>query len=118
MKLYVVPDPNETFGEKLKRKATNAGRSVKDWYERNKFEIMIFGPLVIGTGTTIMKLVGKRINLRKEGELKTLFCYDRSLGHYWELNRPLKNYEWLDVEARRKAGENMGDILRSMRVLK
>ena len=118
MAVYIVKDPNENPWQRAKRTATNAMRRAKDIYDRNRMEVLIFGPLVIGTGTTIMKMVGKKMNIRREEKLKTLFCYDRSLGMYWKLRRPLDNSEWLSVESRRKAGENLGDIFKSMHVLK
>ena len=63
-------------------------------------------------------MVSKRINLRKQEELKDLYCYDRSLGHYWRLRRELSNKEWLEIDQRKKNGERLSDILAEMTVLK
>ena len=63
-------------------------------------------------------MVSKRINLRKQEELKDLYCYDRSLGHYWRLRRELTNAEWLEIDRRKKNGERLADILEELKVLK
>ena len=50
--------------------------------------------------------------------MKDLYCYDRSLGHYWRLRRELSNKEWLEIDQRKKNGERLADILDEMKVLK
>ena len=100
--------------EKIQRKI----RSGKDWISRNKELVIGITPVAIGGITTVAKVVGKRVNLRKQEELKDLYCYDRSLGHYWRLKRELSNKEWLDVDRRKKNGERLSDILSEMKVLK
>lgn len=102
------------FKEKLKQKC----ESGKKWWCRNKDWAITIIPVAIGGLTTITKVVGKRINLHKEETLKEMYCYDRSLGHYWRLKRDLSNKEWLDVDRRKKNGERLADILAEMKVLK
>ena len=63
-------------------------------------------------------MVGKRVNLRKEEKLKDLYCYDRSLGHYWALRRELTNKEWVEINKRKQNGERLADILSELKVLK
>lgn len=102
------------FKNKLKQKANN----VKWWIYDNKEMIMVLGPSVIAGVVTVAKTVGKRVNLKKEEDLKDLYCYDRSLGHYWQLRRELTNKEWLEIDARKKNGERLADILEELKVLK
>ena len=102
------------FKENLKQKAND----VKWWLKDNKEMVMVFGPAVIAGVSTVVKTVGKHINLRKEENLKDLYCYDRSLGHYWQLRRELTNKEWLEIDARKKNGERLADILEELKVLK
>lgn len=118
MRVRCVPDENASFGEKLSYKLWKAKESAKEWYKQHKLEVLIFGPIVIGTAGSIFKIIGKRINLAKENELKDLYVYDRSLGHYWKLRRELGNDEWLSINARMKDGEKLGDILEQLKVLK
>lgn len=118
MKIYVVPDPNETKFERFKREVRAKREEAKDWLNRNKELAIVLTPVIIGGATTIIKVVGKRVNLRKEESLKNLYCYDRSLGHYWRLRRELSNKEWLEIDMRKKGGERLSDILAELKVLK
>ena len=102
------------FKEKVNTKIQNG----KEWFVRNKEAVITLTPIVIGGITTITKVVGKHVNLHKEEALKDLYCYDRSLGHYWRLRRELTNQEWLEIDRRKKNGERLSDILSDMRVLK
>lgn len=55
--------------------------------------------------------------LRKEQELKDRYLYDRSIGKYWKMRKTPSVGEQLEIERRKRAGESMGDILSSMRLL-
>ena len=90
----------------------------KEWFYRNKDTVITLAPVCVAGLATIAKVVGKQRNLRKEESLKELYCYDRSLGHYWRLKRDLSNMEWLEIDRRKKSGERLSDILAEMRVLK
>ena len=92
------------FKEKIYAKIQNG----KDLVIRNKEAILILTPIAIKGLMTITK----------EEELKDLYCYDRSLGHYWRLRRELSNKEWLEIDQRKKNGERLADILDEMKVLK
>ena len=99
---------------KIKEKLNNG----KDWVIDNKETVMVLAPIVIGFATPIVKAVSKNITLKKAKDVKELYCYDRSLGHYWSLKRELTNNEWIAIDRRRKCGERLADILDSMKVLK
>lgn len=118
MKFYVVPDENETKFERFKREANARLREMGDWINRNKEVIIVLAPVVIGGVATVVKVVGKQINLHKQEAVKNLYCYDRSLGHYWALRRELTNTEWLAIDKRKKNGERLSDILAELKVLK
>ena len=85
----------ETKKREFKDELNSKIRRGKEWFVRNREAIIYLTPIVIGGAATIAKVVGKRVNLRKQEELKDLYCYDRSLGHYWRLRRELTNKEWL-----------------------
>ena len=102
------------FKENLKQKANN----VRWWIYNNKEMIMVLGPGAIAGVATIVKTIGRHVNLRKEENLKDMYCYDRSLGHYWQLRRELTNKEWLEIDTRKKNGERLADILEELKVLK
>lgn len=102
----------------LKWKAKFKFQDGKEWVIRNKETIITLTPIVVGGVATIVKVVGKNINLRKEESVKNLYCYDRSLGHYWALRRELSNKEWIEIDKRKRNGERLSDILAELRVLK
>lgn len=102
----------------LKEKIHSKVQDGKEWFSRNKEAVIALTPIVIGGVTTVTKVVGKRVNLHKQEEVKNLYCYDRSLGHYWRLKRELSNKEWLEIDKRKKNGERLSDILSELKVLK
>ena len=120
MKLYVVngSDGTERKINDFKWRAQQQLRQAGEWFVRNKEAVIILTPVLIGGLTTIVRVVGKRINLHKEEAVKNLYCYDRSLGHYWALRRELSNKEWLEIDQRKKNGERLSDILAELKVLK
>lgn len=74
-------------------------------------------PVVVGTIMQIARMVSQQDRLKKAKDLKELYCYDRSLGHYWKLRRELTNDEWLAIDARKRSGERLADILKELNVL-
>ena len=116
MKDFEKGSKRREFKENVKRKFSNAVNFVSD----HKEEIMILTPIIIAgiTGVTkVSKGMIRNHNLNKEQDLKELYCYDRSLGHYWKLRKPLSNNDWIAINDRKKNGETLADILSSMNVL-
>lgn len=74
-------------------------------------------PVVVGTIMQIARMVSQQDRLKKAKDLKELYCYDRSIGHYWKLRRELTNDEWLAIDARKRSGERLADILKELNVL-
>lgn len=103
-------------------KAKHKARQAIEWMKENKeitTGILIpTGIVVIKTISGIAKSVDRKIDLKKEQDLKDLYIYDRSLGYYHELNRKLKPSEALEIDQRRSNGESMAQILASMKLLK
>ncbi len=91
---------------------------VGNWVCRNKDLILVLGPAAFGAVTVGVKAANKHKSQKKEEELKDLYCYDRSLGHYWRLRRELTNSEWLEIDKRKNNGERLADILDELKVLK
>lgn len=108
----------EAKKREIKEKINFKIQKGKEWFGRNKEVIIALVPVTIAGLTTITKVVGKHWNLHKEKMVKDLYCYDRSLGHYWSLKRELTNKEWLEIDRRKAEGERLADILAEMRVLK
>lgn len=119
---------SEVFTEKEFKRAMRKARmrewvsrktgEFQVWFRNNREFILIVGPTVIGATTTLIKVVSKYVSLHKEKVVKDLYCYDRSLGHYWRLKRELSNHEWVEIDRRKQNGERLADILSELRVLK
>lgn len=108
----------KTKESEFKEKFNSKIRNLKWWIIRNKETIIYLTPIIVGATVTIVKVVGKYSNNRKAEDIKNLYCYDRSLGHYWALRRELTNKEWLEIDSRKKNGERLADILSELKVLK
>ena len=118
MKVHVVPDENETMIQRFKRTLNTKWREAKQWASDNKEVLAVVVPAVIGGAATIAKVAGRHHNLQKQEAVKNLYCYDRSLGHYWSLRRELSNVEWREIDKRKKNGERLSDILKELNVLR
>lgn len=90
----------------------------KIWCRNNPEMAAILITTAIGAVGYFGKATIKHVNLRKQENIKVLYCYDRSLGHYWKLRRELTNKEWLEIDKRKRDGEKLADILDSLNVLK
>lgn len=104
--------------EEIKKKAEEKIADGKRWCRIHQGEIILFGPIVGGLVVEIIKTATKTRNVNEEKALKDRYIYDRSAGHYYELRRKPKNSEWIEIEERRNQGQNLGAILRDMRLLK
>lgn len=67
-----------------------------------------------------IKTVTTTYVVSQEKALKDRYIYDRDAGHYYELKRKPKSSEWITIDELRKNNdnENLGEILRDMRLLK
>ena len=107
--------------EKLQEKR----KDFENWYNQNKELAMVVIPIVGGCGVALVKGVShlgkaaiRRSNLKREQNIRELYCYDNSLGHYWVLRRKLTNAEWIEIDNRKRNGERLSNILSDLRVLK
>lgn len=123
--LNLEPLMKEAKRKEKQKKRERRAKKVKTWISEHKSEILLLSPVAVSvvTGTVraitgTVKTINRRSMLNKEKELKECYCYDRSLGHYWELKRKLSNSEWVKINKRRDNGESLADILDEMNVLK
>lgn len=112
----------ETIGEIRKRKIkeyfTKKSKAASDWISEHSDTVSEVVIVVLLGGSALVSQLHKSAVLRKEDRLKNLYCYDRSLGHYWRLRRELTNSEWIEIDRRKRNGERLADILDELRVLK
>ena len=101
----------------LKDKVVFKTKRAYQWCKDNPEMAIAIGSAIFASGKYLGKAAIKRSNIKAEEDAKNLYCYDRSLGHYWKLRRELRNDEWLEIDKRKQNGERLSDILDSMRVL-
>lgn len=103
-------------------KAKVKTREAFEWTKENKeivISVVVPAAIVaIKTVTGVAKSVDRKIDLKKEQDLKELYIYDRSLGCYHELKHKLSSNEALEIDRRRNTGESMIHILNTMKLLK
>lgn len=91
------------------------------WIKENREFLSVVVPIGIAgiSGTAkIVKGVSRHVALHKEQQLKDMYVYDRSLGKYLELKKPLTQSQMRDVLDRKEKGEGIGVILQSMNLLR
>lgn len=101
--------------------ATKKAKQASSWIRENQALLTVAIPAAAATTASTSKIVRTvfhRSNMKREERQRQCAWYDPSLGHYWQLKRPLRQSEQLLVNQRRKNGETLGDIFASMKVLK
>lgn len=117
-KVYTVKELERARKKaQIREWCTDKKQKAENWVHEHKEQIVTYGPIVVGGIAAGAKMLSKHAALAKEQDLKDLYCYDRSLGHYWKLRRELTNDEWLEIDKRKKNGEKLGDILDELKVL-
>ena len=112
----------EEFKEKVRERFWKTSNGISVWWSQNKeWAVIVIPSVAMGATWVLKRVISGAItnhNLNKEKQLKELYIYDMSLKAYWKLRRGLSTSEMLEIESRRKMGESLGEILRSMRLLK
>jgi hypothetical protein len=111
-----ITKPMKRFARKIRLKEKYEG--AKAWCQNNPQIVAVAVPIIVGSVVSAVKGGVRSHNIRNQERVKTEYCYDRSLGHYWELRRKLRSDEWIAIDRRRKKGERLADILASLKVLK
>ena len=117
MKVYVAPK-DEKFSSKAKAWLHNRKEDVKAFWTENKEAIVALTPVVVGGFTVLVRVISRKSNLHQEKALKELYVWDPKLGMYYQLRRKMTNEQRLELDRRKEAGESIGNILASMKVLK
>ena len=101
----------------VKDKVIFKTKQAYEWCKRNPEMAIAIGSAIFAGGKYCAKAAVKQKQIKAQEDVKNLYCYDRSLGHYWKLRRELRNDEWIEIDRRKQNGERLSDILFSMRVL-
>lgn len=126
-KEFVVLDSNgnpieKSFWDKTKEKLKDAAPKIKKgagecwtWLKENREELVKFTPFVLGAIGLVKSM--RPTATQSERERIDHTYYDPRTGLHWQLRRPLSNSERMELERRRRLGEDAGSILADMRVL-
>lgn len=103
--------------EKLKQAWDTTATFVRDNQDVLLFTVPAAVTVIGGGSRLISKMIAKNMQER-DIRFKETTIYDRSLGRYVTLKRPLKASESLEIERRRGNGEKLHAILNDMKLLK
>ena len=116
---YVVDE--RTWKEKLSdwkdRQVQRAKDGVQWCVDHPEFGIPIVLAAVKG-GQKVITNASRAYTVEKEIRFRQCSIYDRSMGRYIELKRPLTDYEAMIIEERKRNGEGLMAILTSMNLVK
>ena len=114
-KLLETVEPTKT--EKVKRWFGEKATATKKFVKEHGREILVAAPAVIAGATGVYKTLKPTVYQQERKRIDHTY-YDPSTRLHWELKRKLTNKEREELDRRRRSGEAVGDILRSMRVAK
>lgn len=110
----------ETVKEKAhaaKEKAVELGKATVEWCKENPEAALAITGLVAAAGRAVIREGVKARDEKRENDHRERYIYDRSLGMYWELKRPMTTAERCEFQRLKDEGYRTGDILRSMKLL-
>lgn len=116
-KFETAKEKAKDFGRKAVGEAKRFGTEAVEFANRNKEILIVAAPVVIAgikSGQSLM------VNRRIKGERKRIdhTYYDPSTGMHWELKRKATNADRAEILRRKKAGQDVYDILRQMNLIR
>lgn len=109
------------FKRKVKHAAEEAKLKVKAFYEvcsQNKEATLAVASILIPGTIEVVKMGQKRKARKDKKRDDDLRVWDPVEGHHWYLRRKLTNSEFLEMERRVRNGEDRGQVLYDMGVLR
>ena len=104
---------NEAKRRELKERADEKLHKVASWFEKNKEFLIIAVPAVIGGGKWLLNRHDKKVEMRRRNRT----IWDSRSQQWYTCRRDIKPREHVQIEQRKMAGESLGQILQSMRLL-
>ena len=102
---------------KIKQKAEDVKQVATYMITEHPLETLLGVASLVKVTSEVGVKVSRERRLSKVENRKDLEIYDRSLGCYWNLRRPLTTREKMELNER-KEYETLGDILSDMKVVK
>ena len=107
--------------ERFRRKVKEKVQETIYWINENKEFLIIVVPAasaILTGGFKVVRSLSRNIALAQEKRIKNMRIYDRSMGKYIELKRPLKNSDMKTILERRENGEKLSNILMDLNLIK
>lgn len=106
-----------TKADKVKNFVSEKWTATKKFACDHGKEIIVGLPVVIGGARSLYKALKPTVYEQERKRIDHTY-YDPSTGLHWELKRKLTNNERAELDRRRRNGEAVIDILKSMKVAK
>lgn len=114
MTRYDFEKKKQEFFDWCKRKWGLTKEKAAEIWDKYKWEIITFGPIVIGAIIKGADSFSRMQKTKSEENHRRYDIYDHSTGQYYHLKRPMTTQEQLELERRLGEGEKKGQILRDM----
>ena len=108
----------ESKKEKTIRKAREAKDKIVQFCIDHKEALLVIIPVLVSGTIELIKIAARNGSQKEDKYLKENYIYDRSAGHYYELQHKPSSSEWKMIDHRKSEGELLGDILTDMDILK
>ncbi len=109
-----------TRREKAKRWVKEKYDKTKQWCTDHKEMIMIFGPVAVSGAFELLKCGMKYKDKQADRDLeekKLCSVYDRSVGGYVSVKRPLTSADWVKIQALKRQGMTTTEALLELGLL-
>lgn len=120
-KVEVIDADKQFRKEKRKKEFKRKVNETLYWIKENKEVLIIIIPAAVTItkwGLRVVNSVSRNVALVQEKKIKDLKIYDRSMGKYLDLKRPLTQNDMKIILDRRDNGERLSNILMDMNLLK
>jgi hypothetical protein len=119
MEEFVTMDELEKARKRAQRREWFQDKKcrIRLWIDAHKTEIITYGPIVISIAAGSLRKLARHNEQVKAQNLKDLYVYSRSTGHYIKMKRKLKTNEWAEFNRRKRLGEDEYVILQDFKAL-
>ena len=121
MEIYEMKPMKKTWKERLKETGVNIKKKAIgafEWCKDHPQETVLIVSGVVTGVACVGKTIQKHDQTKQLTDLKDKYIYDRSNGHYFQLRRKPSTQEWIEIDARKASGEQLGVILQDMKLTK
>ena len=111
---------DRTLGQKVRGAFYDANKAVKNfgrWCVKNPVPAISLAGVVVSGAVGLARSHAKNLQTKEETIRRLQSVYDRSNGHYFDLNKAPSASEWAEIDRRREDGEAYWKILSDMNLI-